>query len=407
MAIANGLEKKLRYKRQASFGAPISGAVGGQALRRVTSNIDLSKNTYKSNEIRDDKQQNDFRHGTRQVGGSISGELSVGTYADFFETFCRQTYQVSVTTGAAVATIGATISGTSVVFTRATGSYITDGFKLGDVGRWTGWTTTAIAYNANNFMITSLTALAMTGYFLNGAATVPVAKVAGDSVAFALQGKKTWMPLTGHTNDSYTIEHWYSDIGLSEVFDSCRLGTMKVALPPTGLATIELGFVGRDMLRGAASYFTAPAAPTTGGALAAVNGLLFVNGVQVAILTGLSIDGTANASTGEVVGMNTTPDVFMGGMDVTGNITAYFQDATMRDLFVDETEASMMMAFTTDNTGLSNFIAFVLPRIKAGGATKDDGEKGLTLTMPFTALLGQAPLGTSLATTLSVQDSTK
>jgi hypothetical protein len=405
MPIANGLEKKVRYKRQVSFGAPITGAVGGQAVRRVTSTVDLSKDTYRSNEIRDDKQRNDFRHGSRTIGGSISGELSVGTYADFLETFCRQAYQVGAATGAAITTVAITVAGNVATYTRTGGSFITDGFKLGDVGRWTGWATVAAPQNANNFMVTSLSALAMSGIFLNG--TVPVAKAAGDPVQFTLQGKKTWVPLTGHTNDCYTIEHWYSDIGQSEVFDSCRLGTMKLSLPPTGMATAEFGFVGRDMLRGVASYFTAPAAPTTGGALAAVNGILFVKGVQVAILTGLSIDGNANASTSQVVGSNTTPDVFMGAVDVSGQITAHFQDATLRDLFVDETEADIMMAFTADNTATAGFIAFVLPRIKAGGASKDDGEKGLTLTMPFTALLGAAVGGTSLATTISVQDSSK
>lgn len=409
MAIANGIQKKLRYKRQVSFGAPISGATGGKSLRRVTSNVDLSKNTYRSNEIRDDQQRADMRHGSRMVGGTISGELSVGTYADFMETFCRQAWQTAATTTALTNVTAATTTVGSLpgmTFTRAAGSYLTDTFKVGDVGRWAGWATTGTANNANNFYITSLTALVMTGVFLNESAGG--AKAAGDSVTFVTTGKKTWVPLTGHTNDCYTIEHWYSDILQSEYFDSCRVSTMNMNLPPTGLATIEIGIMGRDMGTGTASYFTSPAASTTGRALAAVNGILFVAGVQVALLTGLTISGNANATTGEVVGSNTTPDVFIGSVDITGQATAYFQDASLRDLFKDEVEATIMACFTTNETATSDFIAYVLPRVKMGGATKDDGEKGLIMTLPFTALLNDAGgSGTnSLATTMSIQDST-
>jgi hypothetical protein len=54
-----------------------------------------------------------------------------------------------------------------------------------------------------------------------------------------------------------------------------------------------------------------------------------------------------------------------------------------------------------------------MPRVKVGGAGKDDGEKGIVQTMPFTALFDTgagadkgATATDSLATTLSIQDST-
>ncbi len=403
MTIARGVAKKLRYKIQSVFGTAAS-ASGAQSLRRVSSNIELSKATYRSNEIREDQQRANFRHGMKSVGGSISGELSVGTYADFMESFCRQAFQAAVTTGA-LTDVAAVVAGAGATFTRATGSYITAGLKVGDIGRWTGWTTTGTANNANNFLITGLTASVMTGQFLNLDAAG--AKIAGDSVTFLTVGKKTWVPLTGHTDDMYTIEHFFSDISQSELFDSCKVSTMNIGLPPTGMSTIELGFIGRDMATDSAEHFTTPAAVTTGGTLAAVNGALFVNGTQVAILTGMTIAGTGNVTTGEVVGSNTTPDIWQGSVDVTGQLTAYFQNATLRDMFVDETEASVIGAFSTSDSATADFLAFVLPRIKLGGAAKDDGEKGLVLTMPYTALLNEAGgAGTnSVATTISIQDS--
>ena len=156
------------------------------------------------------------------------------------------------------------------------------------------------------------------------------------------------------------------------------------------------------------AYFTAPAQPPAGSALAAVNGALVVNGTPIAVLTGLTIQCNGNASTGQVVGSNVSPDIFMGSVEVTGNITAYFENVAFRDMFLNETEANLVAAFTANNSPAADFIAFVMPRIKAGGATRDDGDKGLVITMPYTALLNTSggAAAASLATTLSIQDST-
>jgi hypothetical protein len=52
-------------------------------------------------------------------------------------------------------------------------------------------------------------------------------------------------------------------------------------------------------------------------------------------------------------------------------------------------QVSIVAAFTTNNNANADFMSFVMPRVKVGGASKDDGEKGLIMTMPYTALLIQ------------------
>lgn len=402
MTIATGIAKQLRYKKETAFAVPAPTAIG-QQLRRVTSNLDLKKSTYASKEIRPDYQTADFRHGVLMVDGTISGELSVGTYADFIATAVRQAWQAPSTTGA-ILTVAATTAGPQ--YSRSTGSFLTDGFKVGDVVRWSGWATTAVNNNTRNFYITALSALTMSGVHLDG---TPVGtKIAGDTVTCSVVGKKAWMPLAGQTNDSYTIEHWFSDIGQSEAFTGCRLSQLDIKLPATGMATIDLQFMGQSMTTAQAAYFTTANPVNTGAALASVNGALFVGSLQVGLVTGLNFSVKANMTAGEAVGSNVRPDIFAGKMDVTGQMTVYFQDNVMRDLFVNETEASLQCVFTTNNTATADFMAFTLPRIKMGGAAKDDGEKGLVMTMPFQALLNVAGGAgfAGLATTLSIQDST-
>lgn len=406
MTIATGVAKKLVYKKQSALGT-IATASGAQYLRRVTSTVDLKKATYQSAEIRSDYQRADFRHGVRTVDGTISGELSPGSYADFIGSSVRQAWQSPSTTGAIITVTAAVTTGASGTFTRSAGSYLTDGFKIGDVVRWTGWATTGVPNNTHNFLITSLTATVMTGTMLDGVAIG--AKAAGDSVTCTVVGKKNWIPLTGHLREYYTIEHAYTDIVQSEVFTDCVVSQAMFKMPPTGMNTCEFSILGLNMQTDTTAYFTTPTAAVGTGVTAAANGALYIGGVAVGLVTGLDITLNGNYSTpGGVVGSNVEPDIFQGSIDVTGNATVLFQDGTFRDYFLDETEVSLIAVFTTANTPNADFFGITMSRLKFGGASKDDGEKGLTLTMPFTALLNSAGGATvaNLATTISFQDST-
>ena len=407
MPIASGLAKKVIFAPVATQGTlPIVGLSTAQYLRRVTSDLNLTKETYSSNEIRSDMQVGDFRHGVRFCEGTIAGELSPGTYSNSFKGILRQDWQTPSTTGAIITVTAASTTGASGTFTRSAGSYLTDGFKIGDVVRWSGWATTATANNAHNFLITSLTALIMTGTMLDGVAVA--AKAAGDSVTGVTVGKKTYIPTTGHVSYWWAVEHFYSDISLSELYTDCKINTLSVKLPATGMATIDIGLQGLKMHPTTAAYFTSPIAASTAGTLAAVNGALYVGTTKVALLTSLDFDISANLTSEPVVGSNEKPTIFDGKITVQGNMSVFFEDATFRDYFINETEVSVLAVFTTANTPAADFMAFTFPRIKVGGATKDDGDKGLIQSMPFTALYNTAG-GTgvsSTATTFVVQDST-
>jgi hypothetical protein len=406
MTIATGVAKKLVYKKQSALGT-IAAASGAQYLRRVTSTVDLKKATYQSGEIRSDYQRADFRHGIRTVDGTITGELSPGSYADFIGSSVRQAWQTPATTGAITTVTAAVTTGASGTFTRSAGSYLTDGFKIGDVVRWTGWATTGVPNNTHNFLITSLTATVMTGTMLDGVAIG--AKAAGDSVTGAVVGKKNWIPLSNHLREYYTIEHAYTDIVQSEVFTDCVIGQAMLKMPASGMNTCEFPILGLNMQTGTTAYFTTPTAAVGTGVTAAANGALYIGGLAVGLVTSLDITLNGNYSTpGGVVGSNVEPDIFQGSIDVTGNATVLFQDGVFRDYFLNETEVSLIAVFTTANTPNADFFAVTMTRLKFGGASKDDGEKGLTLTMPYTALLNSAggAAVANLATTISFQDST-
>lgn len=403
MAIASGVAKQLRAKKETTWGTA-AGATGAQLFRRVTSDIDLAKDTYQSNEIRSDYQISDFRHGQRKVAGTIKGELSPGSYAMFVQSALRRDFAAitNITTAATTLTVAG--SGPTYTVTASASLWLSGGVKAGAVVKITAGLANAANINKHLFVV-SATATVLTVIPLNGVAMVAEGPTATCTVTFP--GKVTYTPTTGHTNDSYSIEHWFSDIAQSELFTGCRVSSLALGLPPTGMATIDVGFMGKDITTATAAYFTTPTAATTTGVLAAVNGVLRVNSVTVAVVTGLSINYDGGMSTGAVVGSNFTPDVFAGRVKVSGQLSAYFENAAMRDLFINETTFAISAAFSTGTGAVADFIALTLPACKAGGATKSDGEQGLQLTMPFQALYNSAggAATESEATTLWVQDS--
>jgi hypothetical protein len=227
------------------------------------------------------------------------------------------------------------------------------------------------------------------------------------SATVTVVGKKTFVPQTGHTDKSFSIEHFFPANGQSEVFTGCKPTNIALELPPTGLATISIDITGKDIDATNAQYFTSPTALTSTTALAAVNGVARMNGSTIVNLTGLSMQIAAPQTGDPTVGSNTIAQQFPGRVIVSGQFTAYFDSVAQRDAFINETEIDLYAAFTADNTAAADFVAIGLPRIKLGTADKSDGETGIVQTFQFQALLNSAGgAGTATEkTTIQIQDS--
>ena len=403
MSIAQGISKVLAYKKQTGLGSPASGA-SGQELRRVTSTINLAKETYQSAEIRSDQQVADFRHGSRQVTGSIQGELSAGTYADFMASVVRRDFTaVTAITGLSV-TIAASAPNWTITTTTGT-PFLTGGIKKGMVVRLTG--ALNAANSSKNLLVINVTSTVLTVAPLNGVALAAEGPIA--SVSVSVPGKITYVPESGHTHDFYTVEHWFSDIAESEVYSDINPTNAQVSIAANGLSTVTFPLVGLNVSTGSSQILTNPAAISTGAAFAGPNGLLYVNGVAVSVITSIDFDVNGNVAPADaVVGSTARPAVFQGTVAVSGNMSVYFTDGTFRDYFINETEVSANVVMTSSSSASADFIGFMMSRIKVGGADVTDGQNGLTRTFPFTALKNTAG-GSSvanLATTIMVQDST-
>lgn len=404
MAIEVGTFKQLVFKRQSAKGT-IATTGSAQILRRQTSTFELVKATYDTAaEIVSTQQLASNRHGEKSVSGAISGLLSPGTYTDMIAAVLRRDFVAVAPITAASITVAGT--GPTYTVTRAAGSFLTDGIKIGQVIQLSVGIFSA-ANLANNLLITALTATVATVQTVNGSALVAEGPIATSTVT--VMGKVTFTPITGHTNIYYTVEEWFPDVPFSQRNTDCKINTCDLTLPGSGNGTLAIASVGLDQQTNAAAYFIAPTVETSASTVVGASGLLFVNGVQMATVTSLAIKINGNeVAANAVVGATVRPDVFRGKVMVTGTFVAYFDSGTVPNLFVNETTISILAVLADSSANNANVIAFNIPTLKLNTSKPDDGDgKGLTRSYDFKATYNSAGGAgtTTQQTTLVIQDS--
>jgi hypothetical protein len=398
MTIASGVQKQVIISKETTWGVkPAAGT--GKYYRRVGLDLNLNRDSFTSAEISSTAQTLDMRTGTDNVEGTFNAEMSAGTYADFWGALLRGTWVAGSTLTATTISAAATTN----KFVRGSGSWITDGYKVGDLVKVTGFVTVG---NNGKFTVTGVTAtdLVVDAVLINEAA--------GPSVTVAVPGKKLAIPIlpSNRTNESFTIEQYFDSISVSRVATGVKVGGASVSIQPNAMATVDFALMGKDMATSASPYFTTPAAGSVTSVLAGNNGTIYSGGVKIATVTSLTVEITGNMESGTVVG-NLLPDgtrpaadIFLGRITGTGELSAYFENDTFFTKFRDEQDLSLVFRLNGDGDQ-----AFILkfPRIKLGGASVDDKEVGgLIQTIPFTALLNDGLTNTIEQSTVVIQDTT-
>ena len=397
--IARGVAKTVAIKKESAWGT-LPGATGAQVLRRVTADFNLTKEVYQSEEINPTFQTSSMRHGVRSVEGSISAELSPGTYSEIIGAVLAKDFAAGGTAAGISLTIAT--SGSFFTLTRAAGSWLTDGFYVGNIVRLTGAGLNA-ANVGNNLLILTLTATVATVMVLSSTPLIAEGPIA--TVGASVVGKQSFVPSTGHTDASFSVEQWFSDISQSEVFTGLKPASVSLDLPSTGLVGASFSFMGKDLGRtGTTQYFTTPTGITTTDVVASVSGAVVVNGVPVALITSMSLEIARNQEMATVVGSNLNADIFVGRINATGNMSVYFTDAAFRDYFDKEQKISIVVALTTGLDKNAQAISIALPRVLLNSASKTDSELGLTQSMDFQALRNTVTTAGLVPSAVLIQD---
>lgn len=398
MALQTGVSRVIAYRKETAYGTLPANDASAKKLRRVNFGLGLKKDLIKSEELRTDYQRPAGRHGMRKVDGAIQGELSLGTYADFIGSALRKVF-TAVSSLAALTNVTAAVSAPQ--FTRAAGSWITDGLRVGMIVRMAGWTTTGTANNSTNYTIIALTATQIT------VAETVAAKASGDSVVVSIPGKVSYAPTTGHVDESYAFEDWAPSVTQSLRYLGNKPATIDLDMPPNDKVGISIAFMGQDRVSPVptSQFFTNATAAGTSQMQTGLSGAVYVNGIAQGSITAFKLKIDGDPEVRGVVGAKISPDVFLGAIDVSGSMSVLWSSGTIDGYFDLETEVPVVIKLLDTTSATSDFMTITLPFCKLSGGDLADNPKAIVQSFDFSARVGaDTSLGYE-ATTIMVQDS--
>lgn len=394
MPIDSGVSRIVSYKAQ-STPLTLPSASGAQQIRRVSLTGGLRKDTYRSQEKTGHQQVAHSRHGRRRGEFTLAGELSPGTYGDFFAAMLRKTWAAGVSKSNTDFTSVAADNATSK-FTVGASTWVAQGFEVGDVIRFA--TLSDAGNNAKNFRITALAGVDATVY------PAPNTMAADTSFTVTVQGKKLWTPASGHTDDMFALEDWHPLVSKSYRYLDAKPVSLGLELGED-IVRCNWGFLGRNRLRDTTQYFTSPTAETTLPVLTAFSGAIRVAGADVALVTGLNLNIAGNHAAPAVFGSQFAAGVIPGRLGVQGSGSILVDGGTVDDQFDDETEIDLQIFLTTGSEANADFVSLMMPRIKINASDMDDPDTSVTRSFEFEALYNVTPGTGEKQSTLIVQDS--
>ena len=374
MTLASGSRVGLSYVAETVRGTT-PGSPSMKSLRVTSRAINLQKNTLQSNEKRSDRQLATLRHGFNQVAGNPGFELSLAAMDDMLEAALSGTW-AAVTTGA----ISIDASATDDSFNRSTGSFLTDGFTAGGIVDVTGYVATG---NNSQWRISSVTATKMIVTQLDGTAAGLTTESGGGDETIAYTGKQLNI---GTTLRTFAVERRFTDISQYQVFNGVAVNQLSLNIQPEQIVGGTLDLIGMSAAAMSGTSLGTPAAAATNEPFSSFEGSLYEGGSQIAVVTGLDLQLQNNRTLQPVVGSKFSPDVFEGDALVTGTLTAFFENETLYNKFVNETGSSLDLRL--DDLNGTDFMRIKLGNVKYTGSDMDPPQEGpVPLSMPFAALL--------------------
>jgi hypothetical protein len=184
------------------------------------------------------------------------------------------------------------------------------------------------------------------------------------------------------------------DIAQFRQFAGCLVNSATFNIAPNQMVQTTFDIVGRNMVQAQASLGS-PTAPQGFEPFDSYNGLLLEGGIgtndDLCVVSALTFSINNEITPAHVILCEENRDqaaqMQFGMATIEGTITAYYEDETLIDKFLDETESSLSV--TVDDPTGANGYTFYFPRIKYNGATVPVANRQSRLIeLPFVALQG-------------------
>ena len=342
----------------------------------------IIKDALISDVLDDSREITGIRVGNEQAQGEFSVELSQSNQDELIANAMGSTWVAGISQAA----LDMTVDDAAKTFTRAAGSFVSDGVTVGDLIRFDDLT----GNNAVPFIVTTVTALVVTGAGITvelTAENVTSDYTTGDKIGTgsvcSTVSVLTWLRGNCGTTDKYLLTKGVEFTGFNfEVAVNAQvtgsfplLGRTQVLLssPPAG-STFTNNVVTRSF--------------------AGVDGKVLVDGALKALVTSTTITNDNEASAQFELGDKGVAFVERGRATNTISMSAFMDDTDLIQSFIDETET----AFYIILNGPEGSMSFSMPKAFLTAATPElSGPTSITQTLDGTGT------GTSLQSSLYVQ----
>lgn len=330
--------------------------------------LTLQKDGIRSNEIRDDGLSTIPRHGSRAVGGSFNGELSVSSWNTVLSAVTRATLTAASTITQASASLASISFGTNTITATNTsaGGFVSAGIRVGDVFRVTGTGGANDSVNAQVWAVATHTITTAPATFTLDASAV---------TSFSLTRGTKIVNGSAPIRRSFYVDQYYQDLDLSEVFGGVRFTSFTLNGSPNGMADISVGAMGMSatgLATGASPYYATPTEYTT-DPLVFADAVIGFDGAKITTATSFSLTYDHGGSTLPVIGSSVTPDVFEGSARLSGSLSFLKEDLDTLGDFADEDELEIFVLLQAAMTAPKNYFGIFIPRVRLMGLDQSLG----------------------------------
>ena len=203
----------------------------------------------------------------------------------------------------------------------------------------------------------------------------------------------------GTTPKYFTIEDAAEDISQFRKFTGMAVSGMSVSIAPNQMVSTTFDMVGKDMTQAATTASTGgtPTAASSNQPFDSYSGTISDGGSSISIVTSIDFSIQNSLAPTFVVGSDAAQSLEYGRAVVEGTMTVYYEDATLINKFLNETESTIEVS--VDDPTAANSYTFLFPRVKYNGASVPvQNPQSRLITMPFVGLY-DATEGTNIKLT--------
>lgn len=191
----------------------------------------------------------------------------------------------------------------------------------------------------------------------------------------------------GTTPKYFTMEDEAADISQYRLFTGMAVSNMAVSIAPNQMVTGTFDMVGKTMTQSGSTGSTGgtPTAASSNQPFDSYSGTISDGGSAISIVTSIDFSLANSLAPTFVVGSDAAQSLEYGRAVVEGTMTVYYEDETLINKFLNETESSIEVS-VDDPTGANSY-TFLFPRVKYNGASVPvQNPQSRLITMPFVAL---------------------